>query len=72
MGLFGRILKGIATGGASEIVRSKRIKRAVLSGGLSEVIGRKRSTKKSASKINTASVLSQSAFRIFLKKKNKL
>lgn len=72
MGLFGRILKGVATGGASEVLRSKRIKRAVLSGGLSEVIGRKRSTQKAASKINTANVFSRSAFRIFLKKKNKL
>lgn len=72
MGLFGRILTGIVSGGASELARSKRIKSAVLSGGLSEVIGRKKSTKKAASKINTANVFSQSAFRLFLKKKNKL
>lgn len=41
MGLFGRkfrrILAGVATGGASEILRNKRLRKAVLTGGLSEV-----------------------------------
>ena len=35
---FWRVLAGIATGGASEVARSKRLRKAVLTGGASEIV----------------------------------
>jgi len=54
--LFGRILAGVVTGGASELVRSKRLRKAVLTGGLSEF--QKPKTKTAVSK-NQRAVMSR-------------
>jgi hypothetical protein len=73
-GLFKRFVKAVATGGVSEIAKNKRLAKAILSGGASEVVrvGKKKlGNKDAALAILTGggSVISRSAFNMFLKPK---
>ena len=58
---FWRVLAGIATGGASEVARNKRLRNAVLTGGASEIV---KNRKLVALATGGASAITQSSFNL--------